>query len=326
MAQREDVRFTSGDDRISAWLYRPAGRRPAPLLVMAHGLGAVRTMRLDAYAERFSAAGYACLVFDYRNFGDSEGQPRQLLDIGMQLADWAAAVAYARTLDGIDHDRIGLWGTSFGGGHVIATAARLPGIEAAVAQCPFTDGVASVRTLNPLIFARIGVLAARDVIAARFGRSPVMVPTAGKPGEVALMNAPDVYPGYMRLVPEGRAVPNEVAARFALKVISYRPGRLAAKITCPILFCVCEADSVAPAARRCAMRPRPARRGQDVSRGAFRDLRRRRVRACRRRPARFPRQALETRERVAGATCAKRRTSRRDGSSSLSIPNTDGRG
>jgi len=155
MAQREDVRFTSGEDRISAWLYRPTGSGPAPLLVMAHGLGAVRTMRLDTYAERFSAAGYACLVFDYRNFGDSEGQPRQLLDIGMQLADWAAAVDYARTLPGIDHSRIGLWGTSFGGGHVIATAARLPGIATAVAQCPFTDGVASLRAINPVTVARI---------------------------------------------------------------------------------------------------------------------------------------------------------------------------
>jgi dienelactone hydrolase len=246
MAQREDVEFRSGDDRISAWLYRPAGGDAPPILVMAHGLGAVRTMRLDAYAERFSAAGYACLVFDYRNFGDSEGRPRQLLDIGMQLADWSAAVAHARTLEGIDHNRIGVWGTSFGGGHVIATAARVPGIRAAVAQCPFTDGVASVRTLSPAIFGRIGALAARDIVAARFGRSPVMIPAAGKPGEVALMNAPDAYPGYLRLVPEGQAVPNEVAARFALKVIAYRPGRQAAKIGCPILFCVCEADSVAP--------------------------------------------------------------------------------
>src|ERR1700742_3387531 len=106
--QREDVWFNSGSDRISAWLYRPTGDGGAPLLVMAHGLGAVRTMRLDAYAERFSAAGYACLVFDYRNFGDSEGRPRQLLDVRMQLADWAAAVAYARTLKEIDHERIGL--------------------------------------------------------------------------------------------------------------------------------------------------------------------------------------------------------------------------
>ncbi|OBI66298.1 alpha/beta hydrolase [Mycobacterium sp. E796] len=246
MAQREDVQFRSGADRISAWLYRPEGGGAAPLLVMAHGLGAVRTMRLDAYAERFSAAGYACLVFDYRNFGDSEGRPRQLLDIGMQLADWAAAVAHAHTLDGVDHDRIGVWGTSFGGGHVIATAARVPGIKAAVAQCPFTDGIASARTLSPVIFGRVGVLAARDLVAAGLGRSPVMVPAAGRPGEVALMNAPDVYPGYMRLVPEGQTVPNEVAARFALQVAAYRPGRLAAKVACPILFCVCEADSVAP--------------------------------------------------------------------------------
>jgi dipeptidyl aminopeptidase/acylaminoacyl peptidase len=124
MAQRDGVQFTCGDDRISAWLYRPAVGGPAPLLVMAHGAGGVRTMRLDAYAERFGAAGYACLVFDYRNFGDSEGQPRQLLDIGMQLADWATAVACARTLEGIDHGRIALWGTLFGGGHV---SPRQPG-------------------------------------------------------------------------------------------------------------------------------------------------------------------------------------------------------
>ena len=91
-------------------------------------------MRLDAYAERFRAAGYACLVFDYRNFGDSEGAPRQLLDIRMQLQDWTVAVAYSRTLAGIDHNRIGLWGTSFSGGHVIATAARLPLCSASSAR------------------------------------------------------------------------------------------------------------------------------------------------------------------------------------------------
>ncbi|MGD1256749.1 alpha/beta hydrolase [Mycobacterium seoulense] len=246
MAQREDVRFPSGGVLISAWLYRPTGSAPAPLLVMAHGLGGVRTMRLDAYAERFSGAGYACLVFDYRNFGDSEGEPRQVLDVGLQLADWAAAVAYARTLPGIDHDRIALWGTSFAGGHVIATAARLPGIAAAVVQCPFTDSVASIRTLSPLIFLRVGIRAARDLLAERLGKPPVMIPTVGRPGEVALMNAPDAYPGYLRLVPDGVDIAQEVAARIALRIIAYRPGRDTAKIPCPILFCVCEADSVAP--------------------------------------------------------------------------------
>ncbi|OBI40090.1 alpha/beta hydrolase [Mycobacterium colombiense] len=260
MTPREDLQFASGDDLISAWLYRPPGDGPAPLLVMAHGLGAVRGMRLDAYAERFSAAGYACLVFDYRNFGDSEGRPRQVLDVGMQLADWAAAVAYARTIPGIDPDRIALWGTSFAGGHVIATAARLPGIAAAVAQCPFTDGLASARTItNPLIAARITARAVRDLLARRRGRPPVMVATAGKPSEVALMNTPDAYAGYLRLVPDGLEFRNEVAARIALQVFSYRPGRSTPEITCPILFCVCEADSVAPAGatlRHAAKAPR----------------------------------------------------------------------
>jgi dienelactone hydrolase len=250
MAQREDVWFTSGDDRVSAWLYRPlkdAGGDKAPLVVMAHGLGAVRTMRLDAYAERFSAAGYACLVFDYRNFGDSEGEPRQLLDVRMQLADWTAAVAYARTLPGIDRDRIAVWGTSFGGGHAIATAARVPGIAAAVAQCPFTDSVASFRVINPLTAARVTARAVRDIIGAWAGRPPLMIATAGKPGELALMTAPDAYAGYLRLVPENVPMRNEVAARIGFKLIAYRPGRLTKKIACPILFCVCESDSVAPA-------------------------------------------------------------------------------
>jgi uncharacterized protein len=80
-----------------------------------------------------------------------------------------------------------------------------------------------------------------------------MVPAAGQPGEVALMNAPDAYPGYMRLVPEGQTVPNEVAARFAMRGIAYRPGQLTAKIPCPILFCVCETDSVAPAGPHAAL-------------------------------------------------------------------------
>jgi dienelactone hydrolase len=260
MAPREDLRFASGDDLISAWLYRPPGDGPAPLLVMAHGLGAVRGMRLDAYAERFSAAGYACLVFDYRNFGDSAGRPRQVLDVGMQLADWAAAVGYARTIPGIDPERIALWGTSFAGGHVIATAARLPGIAAAVVQCPFTDGLASARTItNPLIAARITARVVRDLLARQRGRPPVMVATAGKPGEVALMNTPDAYAGYLRLVPDGLDFRNEVAARIALQIFSYRPGRSTPQISCPILFCVCEADPVAPAGatlRHAAKAPR----------------------------------------------------------------------
>jgi uncharacterized protein len=249
MSERLEVHFPSGDAKCQAWLYLPEGPQPHPVIVMAHGLGGIRQMRLDAYAERFAAAGYACLVFDYRHFGASGGEPRQLLDIKLQLADWAAAIAYARSRADLDPARVVLWGTSFGGGHVIVAAARDGNVAATISQCPFTDGLASVLAMDPRTSVKVTGRAVRDLIAAGLGRPPVMVPTAGPPGSAALMTAPDAVPGYLGLVDdEARAgFDNQVAARVVLNIVRHRPGRKAKKVRCPILFAVCETDSVAPA-------------------------------------------------------------------------------
>lgn len=249
MTQRLDVEFLSGGVTCRAWLYLPASDKPRPVMVMAHGLGGTKVMRLDAFAERFSAAGYACLVFDYRHFGASDGQPRQLLDIGKQLEDWQAAVAYARSSPNVDGSRIILWGTSFSGGHVLSTAAALPGITAVISQCPFTNGLASGLALNPVSSLKVTALALRDQVGAWLGADPVMVSTAGKSGEAALMTAPDAVPGYLGLLSASDApvFRNEVAARFGLQIIRYFPGLKTPKIPCPVLFCVCDTDSVAPA-------------------------------------------------------------------------------
>lgn len=246
MTVRTDIRFRSADAECSAWLYLPEGSTRSPVVVMAHGLGAIREMRLDAYAERFVAAGLACLVFDYRHFGSSDGEPRQLLSVRRQLEDWRAAVAYARRHPQVDPDRIALFGTSFSGGHVISIAAELP-VAAVVAQCPFTDGFASTLAIPPVTSARLTVRALRDLVAARLGRPPVMVPLAGEPGDVALMTAPDAMAGYLGLVPDGTEHRNEVAARAAIDVLRYRPGRRAAQVRCPLHVTVCDHDSVAPA-------------------------------------------------------------------------------
>lgn len=132
---RTETSFHSGGTRCAAWWYPPALPAPAPALVMGHGFGATRTARLDAYAKRFSDdLGVGVLAFDYRHFGDSEGEPRQLLDIGSQLRDWEAAVAFARGRDGVDPERVGLWGTSFAGGHVLAVAAGDPRVAAVVSR------------------------------------------------------------------------------------------------------------------------------------------------------------------------------------------------
>jgi fermentation-respiration switch protein FrsA (DUF1100 family) len=136
VSEREDLAFASGDDTCAAWLYRPDGvAGPAPCVVMAHGFSATREDTLPSYAERFAAAGMAVLLFDYRHFGDSTGTPRQLLDIGRQQADYHAAVAFARTLDGIDAQRVGLFGTSFSGGHVVAVAAQDPSVACPLLVC-----------------------------------------------------------------------------------------------------------------------------------------------------------------------------------------------
>jgi dienelactone hydrolase len=224
----------------------PDAERP-PLVILGHGLGATREYGLEPFARRFANAGIAALVFTYRHFGDSGGHPRQLLDIERQLGDWAAALAYARSLGEIDPERIALWGTSFGGGHVLVAAARDGAVAAVVSQCPFTDGVAATRAAHPRSLARAVAPALRDQLARLRGKPPVMVPLVGPPGSAALMTSPDSEAGYRALIPPGAEFHNGVAARFLLHVGLHRPGRSAKKITAPILFCICDTDAVAPA-------------------------------------------------------------------------------
>jgi uncharacterized protein len=243
---RLDVAFSSAGDECRGWLFTPDAERP-PLVILGHGLGATREFGLEPYARRFADAGIAALVFTYRHFGDSGGQPRQLLDIERQLADWAAALSYARSLDGIDRERIALWGTSFGGGHVIEAAARDGAVAAVVSQCPFTDGLAGLRAASPRSLVRAVVPALRDELARLRKKPPVLVPLVGPHGSAALMTSPDSEPGYRALIPPGVHFENGVSARFINHVGLYRPGRSARKVAAPILFCICDEDAVAPA-------------------------------------------------------------------------------
>src|SRR5690349_7242759 len=133
------LKFESKGLSCAASLFRPAGIPDrAPCVVLAHGFTGTKD-QLTPYAEAFATAGLAALTFDYRHFGDSEGNPRQVVDIQKQLEDWRAAIAFARTIDGIDPKRIALWGSSLSGGHVIKLGAEDPTIAAVVAQVPAVD-------------------------------------------------------------------------------------------------------------------------------------------------------------------------------------------
>ncbi|MCD7040064.1 MULTISPECIES: alpha/beta hydrolase [Pseudomonas] len=243
---RQDIRFYSGETYCSAWLYLPVGVEKPPVVVLGHGLGAIREMRLDAFSERFAAAGIATLAFTYRYFGDSGGQPRQLMSVSRQLEDWDAALKFVKGCPDVDGSRAAVWGSSFGGGHAITVASRHPELLAAISQCPFTDGLASAAALGFKGTLQVTPVILRDWIARLLGRPPVMVPIAAAPGQPALMNAHDALPGYMALMPKGVAFVNHVAARVLPEIVTYRPGRSAVKVKFPILFCVSTTDTVTP--------------------------------------------------------------------------------
>jgi len=249
---RAEVAFGSGGTTCRAWRYSSAGSDDGtlrPCVVMAHGFGATRDASLEPYAERFAAAGMHVLLFDYRHFGASDGEPRQLLSVRRQLQDYAAAVHFAHALSGVDANRVAVWGTSFSGGHALVTAATVPGVAAAVCQCPMMDGLAAV--MNILEYAGPGQLLRLtghglwDVALAPFGRAHY-VPTVGKPGTLAVMTSDDADEGYRKLAPPGFRF--EVAARIGLSAGLYRPVRYASRVRCPVLVQVCERDSVAPVA------------------------------------------------------------------------------
>jgi pimeloyl-ACP methyl ester carboxylesterase len=245
---RKDVSFKVNGTTLSAWLYLPEKlSAAAPCIIMGHGFGGTKDMLL-AYAVRYQEAGFAVLIFDYRHFGESGGEPRQLLWIPYQLEDWSAAIAYARGLKEIDPAKIALWGTSLSGGHVIVTAAEDHRIACVVAQCPALDGFAAGEMLleraGIRYLLRLVMHGQRDYFRSWFGLSPHKIPIVGKPGSIAGMTTPDAYDFFSKYTPA--IFINEVCARIMIRGDKYRPVKKADSVRCPVLLQICEYDSIIP--------------------------------------------------------------------------------
>ncbi|MGN0100082.1 MAG: alpha/beta hydrolase [Dietzia sp.] len=262
---RDETRFTSHGVDCAAWIYRPdapAGdpSATAPAVVMAHGFGCIRDLRLPAYAERFRDAGFVVVVFDYRHFGASGGSPRQLLDIGRQLDDWRSALAFTRALPGVDPDRVIAWGTSFSGGHVLTLAGTGERLAGVVAQVPHVSGPAAVRATGLAAARRLAPAVLDDLWRAMRHREPRYVPLVGRPGDTAVMTSPDADPAVDRLVADSGVrrtdFRDDVAARILARIGFYSPIRRARRITCPALVQIATGDAITPAAtaRRAAER------------------------------------------------------------------------
>jgi pimeloyl-ACP methyl ester carboxylesterase len=188
------------------------------------------------------------LLFDYRHFGDSDGQPRQLLSIRRQLQDYAAALEFIRKVPGVDPDRVAVWGSSLAGGHVVEVAVGDGRVAAVIAQNPAMDnGATAFRIVEyagigqVLKLAGLGIV---DIARSILWLSPQMVRAGGAPGELAMMTSSDTLAGLNRLVTPGWR--NQLCARISLSAPFHRPGLKAARLPCPILIAICDQDPVAP--------------------------------------------------------------------------------
>ena len=244
--KRLELRFESQGEVCEAWLYLPDRGGPHPCIVAAHGIGAVRQVRLGAYAERFAAQGYAMLTFDYRKWGASEGEPRHLCKIRDQHADIHAAIDYARTLDLIDPRRIVLFGTSFGGGHALVVGARRDDLAAVIVQCPIVDGLATALKAPPGLALRWFLAGLVDRAKALVGLPPHYIKLAGEPGQLALMTAPGAEAGYLAMIEGPSPWRNRIGARLILDIPFYRPILHAPRIGARLLVIVTDRDEICP--------------------------------------------------------------------------------
>lgn len=249
----DEITFTSGNDRCSAWHLHAAsdafdGARGRPCVVMAPGFGGTRDSGLLGYAEGFAAAGMDVLLFDYRGFGASGGSPRQLVSVQRQRRDYHAAVAAARRLPGVDPERIVLWGISYSGGHVVVAAAQDQRVAATISVTPAMDGIPVLiqlaRNGGVSHLARATGNGLRDALRGLTGRAPHLVPMVGEPSSNAIIVKTGAGKAFAAIA--GPTWQNELCARTALEAGLNRPVRFASRVRCPLLVQVGTCDSICP--------------------------------------------------------------------------------
>lgn len=220
-----------------------------PCVVLAHGLGGTADSGLMPFAEAFAAAGYHSLAFDYRGFGRSGGQPRQVVSPARQQEDYRAAIAAAAAQPGVDPERIILWGCSLAGGHVLEVARGRQDVAAVISMIPLVDGlaaaVAAAKQHKPTSLLRAtGTAIAAKAVAAT-GRPEPLLPLVGPPGSTALLSLDGYEEAYTSVA--GPTWRNEVGASIGTELGSFRPAKNAEDlVVVPLLVQIADLDRSAP--------------------------------------------------------------------------------
>jgi fermentation-respiration switch protein FrsA (DUF1100 family) len=249
---REDIEFDAEGVTLRGWFYRPdGGTGPVPTVVMAHGFSAVKEMYLDRFAERFAAAGLGAVVFDNRNFGASDGEPRHEIDPWAQVRDYRHAITYATTRSDVDSDRIGIWGSSYSGGHVLTVGAIDRRVKAVVSQVPLVSGHDNLRALVRADFiAGFRQLFDEDRLARSQGKEPQMVPVVAEdPLAASALPTPDSWTWFTETHSErAPSWRNEVTLRSVEMFTEYEPKTYLPHISpTPLLMVVAVDDHLTPA-------------------------------------------------------------------------------
>ncbi len=249
---RREIEFTSRGSQCRGWLYLPDAsvvKRPAPAIVMAHGFSAVKEMfRLSSYAERFEEAGFVTLVFDYRFLGASDGNPRGQIISYEQQEDCRNAISWMSLQPEVDADRIGVWGTSLSGGHVLHLAAFDRRIKVVVAQVPTINPVKQIvhRSGKDGLERLMGILATDRTQRFKDGTVNYMK-IVGLPGEVSVLSAPDAYEALTRNAAGAPNWINQVTLESLENYVEYVPTTSIELISpTPLLMVLAEQDSLIP--------------------------------------------------------------------------------
>jgi fermentation-respiration switch protein FrsA (DUF1100 family) len=251
--QRSDIEFEGYDGtRLRAWWYAPEASEPAPAIAMAHGFSAVKEMALEAYAECFAAEGFGVLVYDHRNFGASDGEPRQEIDPWGQVWDYRCALDWLEARPEVDANRLGLWGSSFSGGEVIIVGACDERVSAVVANVPLAGFPGVVYEDTAAAFEQIRTRVLGDPNALDRSQEAVLGPFAvveeAGSGLPAYLPQPESADWFLAMATRpGSTWQNRITLRNAFAgTPAFDPGLCVAHVApTPLLLVVASEDRVA---------------------------------------------------------------------------------
>lgn len=235
---RHDVEFDADGTTLRGWLFVPDNAKgPLPAIIVSHGFSAIKEQ--DVHAQFFADAGFVVLLYDHRNLGSSDGEPRQEIDPWRQILDMRHAITFMRSRKEVDEERIGLWGTSYSGGHVIVVAAMDRRVKCVVTQAFTYDGYTALRRrLGDEGYAAMRKRIDADYDARYAGAEPDYV-AVSEPGTTSYK--------HLHHGEAGKIYPNKVTLRSRDLHMGYIPGAFVSRVApTPMLMIVPDSDTTTP--------------------------------------------------------------------------------